>query len=482
MRKEEESLRKGTNKKEQKKNIEFFKQVAVFFVKNPVRLIILAFTVIILFGTLLIASPVSNSDNQWLNFWDALFTTTSAVCVTGLSCFDVGVQFSSFGQLVLMCLIQIGGLGFMTAATFIFVMLGKKVTLQQRLVIKESFDTMQVQGTVKLINNIIIYTLTVEFIASLIMMGYFIPNYGFQKGIFYSLFHSVSSFCNAGFDILNTKETAMMSLELFANVPLIILPIGINIFLGGMGFSVILDVTRKVKSGQNLRAHSKVVILVSVLLIFLTSILYIIFEYDNAYKGTKFYQKVLYSLFQATSSRTGGFSIVNQNTYTAQSQVLTMLNMFIGASPASTGGGIKTTTFLVLLTMAGGSLIGKKEVNIYKERITEHLLRKAVAIFVFAAISIVCGLLLILSIENKNINNGTMRVHSIMFEVISAFSTTGYTLGLTPILSRASRFILGLLMFIGKIGTMTIGAAMVLKMNNKVKVKIQYPDSKIRIG
>lgn len=456
-----------------------------FFFKSPTRVIVSSFAFFIVLGAIFLSNPISFAEGKNVDFLDALFTSTSAVCVTGLTAFDIGNTFSYFGQFVIMILIQVGGLGFMTVTSFLFLILGKKITLQQRLIIKESFDEKNVKGIVSLINKIIIYTFSVETITAIILLSYFIPAFdgNIAKAFFFSFFHSVSSFCNAGFDIMSLVPGGQLNNSLinFSYNLNLIIPIAINIFIGGLGFSVITDIFESFK-GKKLSTHTKLVLIASFLIVFFGSIIIFLLEKNNSMKKLPTGYKILNSIFQVITSRTAGFSTLNQSNLGIGSKLLIQLFMFVGASPGSTGGGIKTTTFIVLLVVTFKTLIGKKEINILKRKINENIVRRSLTVLIFAGMAIFFTAIIIGAIENFA-GNADASLDSIVFETISAFSTTGLSYGITPGLTKASRFLLGMLMFIGRCGTITIGSAMVLRtMTNKTTENIKYPDIKIRLG
>lgn len=457
-----------------------------FFFKSPTRVIVGSFAFFIILGAVFLSNPISIKEGKNVDFLDALFTSTSAVCVTGLIAFDVGTTLSYFGQFVLMVLIQVGGLGFMTITSFLFLILGKKITLQQRLIIKESFDEKNIKGIVSLINRIVFYTFSVELIVALILLSYFIPifNGNFAKATFFSVFHSVSSFCNAGFDLMSIIPNGVenSSLSLVSENLNLTIPLGVNIFIGGLGFSVISDLFQSLKNKRKLSTHTKIVLITSFLIIIFGSFLVLLLESKNTLREMNFGYKVQNSIFQVVTSRTAGFSTLDQSKLTAGTRVLTQLFMFVGASPASTGGGIKTTTIIILLVVSLKTIIGKKEINIFKRKLNENLIRRALTVLVFAATSIFLSIIIIGAIEASK-GNTLATLDAITFESISAFSTTGLSYGITQSLSKSSRFLLALLMFIGRCGTITIGSAMALRaITNKTAEKISYPDIKIRLG
>lgn len=445
---------------------------------SPTRVIVLGFAILIFVGAFLLCLPISHNNFKWFSFIDALFTSTSAVCVTGLVVVDTAAQFSVFGQIVILFLIQIGGLGVMTCTTLLFIMIGKRVSLKNRLLIQESLSENRLQGVVKLIQKILLLTFGIEFAGALILMCSFIPRYG-AGGIFPSIFISISAFCNAGFDILGVLENSEFgSLTAFVTNAYVCLPIIALIVLGGLGFMVIMDTSSAVLRRKRLGVNAKIVLITTLVLIIGGWIFYAVSEWNNNLKDLSVGGKILASLFQSVTPRTAGFNTIDQSTMTPASYIITLLFMFIGASPASTGGGIKTTTLAVLFIIAGRTLQGEKDVNLHKSKINNMAIRKAITIIIIATTVIFFNTILILLIEQKN---NAINAQNTLFEVTSAFATVGLSMGITAELGVASKLILGLTMFIGRVGALTIGAS-IAKSSIEKKSRIEYTDAKILIG
>lgn len=442
---------------------------------NPAIHIVLGFLGVILIGTFLLSLPISNTSGQWFNVVDSFLTSTSAVCVTGLTVVDVAMQFTLFGQIILLLLIQIGGLGFVTLTTLVFLILGKKITFESRLTIKESLNQDGVQGVVKFVKRTIIFIFIVEFIGFICLLPSFISLYGWGPGIFKSLFISVSAFCNAGFDNLGLGAVAFEGLSAFAQNALVLLPIMLLIIIGGIGFLVLFDLPNLFK-GKKLNFHTKVVLCVTCILIFGGAILFAVFEWNNinTIGQMSVWQKILNSLFFSISPRTAGFSTVNISNLTPASLVLTQVLMFIGGSPASTAGGIKTTTIFVLLIVLIKNANAKGDVVFRNKRITQRAISKVLKLLSLMISFVVISTLLICAIESLSID-------IVLFEVISAMATVGLSLGLTPILGVASKLILCVLMFAGRVGALTITLA-ISGNDGGLEQEIEYPDAKLVVG
>lgn len=450
-----------------------------FKILTPVRVIAIGFALIIFIGAFLLCLPVSHHDMKWFPFIDGLFTATSAVCVTGLTVVDTAVHFSLFGQIVILLLIQIGGLGVMTAATLLFLMMRKKITLKNRLMLQEALSQDRLQGIVKSIKMVLIFTFTIELIGALVLMCAFIPELG-GRGVWVSIFLSVSAFCNAGFDILGSAGNEFVSLTAYAQNALVCLPIMALIVTGGIGFLVLIDIgdniTRKKKK---LSSHSKMVLVITAFLILFGWAAFMATEWNGVLKDMTVGGKILVSLFQSITPRTAGFASVSQAALTPVSYMLTIILMFIGASPSSTGGGVKTTTIAVLLLTGIRTLQAERDVNIGKSKINPNLIKRAITIIMLAIMIIMLNTVLILVFEG-NAHNANATVESILFEVTSAFATVGLSTGITPHLSVGSKVLLCLTMFIGRVGTLTIGFSIARK--KSINDKIEYTDAKILIG
>jgi trk system potassium uptake protein TrkH len=437
---------------------------------KPVQILVIGFALVILTGALLLKLPIAAVSGESTPFVDCLFTSTTAVCVTGLVTVDTGTHWTYFGKTVIMCLIQVGGLGFMAFATLISLIIGKKITLRERLVMAEAMNTFSLQGLVKLARYILLFTFAVEGTGALLLSTVFIPDYGLAKGIYFSIFHSVSAFCNAGIDLIGEFR----SLTGYADNSVIILTIGSLIVFGGLGFTVWYEIFNY-KKERKLSLHSKFVIVVTSILIFGGALLMLLFEFNNAAtiqpmngKG-----KLLSSLFASITPRTAGFNSVSTADMTPAGRFLTIILMFIGGSPGSTAGGIKTTTTGLLVMTVISVIKGREETEIYERRIGKDIIYKGLTIAVIGMLLVVF-VSMILSITEI----GTS-LEYIIYEVTSAFGTVGLTLGLTTKLSIIGKYVIALTMFCGRVGPLTIALALSRNNNNNT---IRYPEDKILVG
>jgi trk system potassium uptake protein TrkH len=439
-------------------------------VLSPVQTIVLGFAGVILLGAILLSLPIASNNLKSVGFLNALFTSTSAVCVTGLSVVDTGTYWSLFGKIVILLLIQIGGLGFMSMATLFAMLIGKKISLRERLVIQEALNEYNLSGLVRLTRHILFGTLLIEFIAAFIMAVFvFIPEHGLIKGSWYGIFHSISAFCNAGFDIVGNGR----SLTPYVDNIIINIVIMSLIILGGIGFTVILDFLNK-KSFKKLFLHSKIVIIMTSFLILSSFFLFFILEYNNPKTIGEFslFNKLLASLFQAVTPRTAGFNTLDLASLTDGSKFLTIILMFIGGSPASTAGGIKTSTLAVLILTIFALIKGREDVSVFKRRISYKVVNKALAV-VGIGLSIVIIVTMVLLISDN------FTFLDIFFESVSAFGTVGLSLGITPALSIIGKIFIILSMFAGRVGALTILLALASK---EKKALFRYPVDKVVVG
>lgn len=436
---------------------------------EPTQIIVLGFAMTILLGGILLNLPVASQKNQSVGFLNAIFTATSAVCVTGLSVVDTGTYWSVFGKVVIITLIQIGGIGFMSMATLFYFVIGKKISLKERLVIQESLNQYDLSGLVRLTRNMLIGTFLIEGIGAFLLSFRFIPEKGFAVGVAYSLFHSISAFCNAGFDIIGNGR----SLTPYQDSILVNFVIMGLIVSGGMGFTVILDFISK-RSFKRLNLHSKIVIFMTSFLIIFGAIVFFALEYDNpktladlSLKG-----KVLGALFQSVSPRTAGFNTIDIVGLKDASKFFTIILMFIGGSPASTAGGIKTVTFAVIMFGIIATIKGKEDVEGFGRRISYRAVNKAIAVIGIAS-GLVITCCMILTLTEK------FDFLSLLFETVSAFGTVGLTSGVTPGLTIIGKIVVIFLMFSGRVGVLTILLALAKKEN---KTLIKYPEGKVIVG
>lgn len=440
---------------------------------TPVQILALGFAIVILIGALLLSLPIASQSGKITPFIDCIFTSTSAVCVTGLVTVDTGTYWTYFGKTVIMSLIEIGGLGFMSVATLVFFILGRRITLKERLVMQEAMNVNSLQGLVKMAKYVLIFTFSVEAVGAVLFSTQFIPQFGILKGIYYSVFHAVSAFCNAGFDLMGNFN----SVTAYANNSVVILTISALIVIGGLGFYVWVEIYNS-KGIKRLSLHSKVVIYMTLVLIIGGAILMYLFEMNNpdTMQGMSIKGKFLSSIFASVSPRTAGFNSIPLDKMSMAGKFLTIILMFIGGSPGSTAGGIKTATAVVLFMTIVSVVKGREDTEIFQKRINKEIVYKSFVITVLA-LAVVVAVTMILSItEHKGIP-----FEYFLYEATSAFATVGLTLGLTTKLTFAGKVIISLTMYAGRVGPLTI----ILALAKSKKAKsgtIKYPEDKILIG
>lgn len=452
---------------------------------KPTQVLVLGFLLVILLGALLLNLPIASRDGNSIGYIDALFTSTSAVCVTGLVVVNTLEQWTLFGKIVIMLLIQVGGLGIMTITTTLFIILGKKIRLKERLIMQEALNQYTIAGMVRLTKNVFIGTMLVEGIGAILLSFRFIPEYGLAHGIFKSIFHAVSAFCNAGFDIIGKESVVPYVGDVLVNVTIMGL-----IILGGIGFTVWLDVIRvikdKIKYQYNLRRafhklslHSKLAISITVALILVGFFFFFIIEGFNpgtlGPMGMK--EKVLGSLFQSVTTRTAGYNSISQGNMTEASKFMSVILMFIGGSPAGTAGGIKTVTFGVLFLAVVSVIKGKEDTEVFHKRIPWDLIKKSLAVAIISLL-VVIVVTMVLSLTEVAKSFSFL---DLFFEAVSGFATVGLTVGVTPHLTVIGKLILSLTMFIGRLGPVTMVVALTLK-SKKNAVDIKMPEEKVMVG
>ena len=434
----------------------------------------LGFLVLILLGAVLLALPAAARDGQSIGLFSSLFTSTSAVCVTGLVTVDTGTTFSMFGQAVLLVLIQIGGLGFMVFATMIMVMLGRKISLKGRMLIRESMNSTSMSDLGRLTGLYLLLSLGIELAGMILLSVRFVPLYGWKHGLWMALFHAVSAFCNAGFDLFGRYA----SLTAFSGDPLVLLTVAVLIILGGLGFSVVLETLRNREGFRSLSLHTRIVLLTTLVLLVTGTVFYWIAERTNTetLAGSPEGEKVLNAFFQSVTMRTAGFNSFDHSRFRDGSKLFSSLLMMIGASPASTGGGIKTTTVTALTLLMLGVVRGESEVNVARRRLPDDIARRALAVAVLFLTTLLTGTLIISFIEN-----GRFPLEDILFEASSAMGTVGVSAIGTPNLHPASRAVLLPMMFLGRVGPLTLAVA-VAKRQGGIRSASKYPEERIMIG
>ncbi|MEK5256673.1 TrkH family potassium uptake protein [Paenibacillus sp. FSL F4-0125] len=430
---------------------------------------VLGFASIILIGALLLMLPISSTSGNAVSFIDALFTSTSATCVTGLVVLDTGTTFTFFGKTVIMLLIQVGGLGFMTMATLFAMMMKRKISLRDRLILQEAMNQGSMEGIVRLIRRVIIYSLVIEGCAAVLLSIRWAFDMPLGKAIYFGIFHAVSMFNNAGFDIFGDFR----SLTDYVYDPLVNIVVMFLIVSGGIGFIVMSDLVEfRVK--RKLSLHSKVVLSTTAGLIVIGALVIFIFEFTNqrTLGNLNFGGKILSAFFQSVSPRTAGANTVDIAGLRQASQFFMVILMFIGASPGSTGGGIKTTTFTIMIGAVIAMLRGREDVVLFRYRLAQERIYKALTLTLLA-------LLLILSVSMVLSTTEDSNFLAILFETTSAFATVGLTMGLTPELSIIGKILICLTMFAGRLGPLTLVYALGPKQG---KPLYKHPEGKIIIG
>ena len=438
---------------------------------SPYSMILLSFFIIIIIGGTILSLPISTVDGRGTRWIDGVFTATSAVCVTGLVVNDVSKVYNVFGQTIIMIWIQLGGLGIMTFSSVIVLIVARKISYQTKKVVQEALNYTTLFDISKYIKKAVITVFLIEAIGALFLFFEFIKIYSFKKAVFYSVFHSVSAFCNAGFALFT------LNLEDFKKSGIINFTIPLLIFLGGIGFASLLNIFDSVKSKKNkLSLNTKMALIISIALILLGMGFTLILERNNlgtiAHLTLK--DKLWASLFQSVSTRTAGFNTIPMGALTAPTLFLYIILMFIGASPGSTGGGIKTTTFGVVILGVWATLTSREDIEIGKKRIGWDIFNRAVALMLIALIY-VTFIVLMLNIIEKDKD-----FLSLAFETVSAFATVGLSVGITSTLTDISKWLIILTMFIGRVGPLTV--AMVLSSSAIKKGIYRYPTENILVG
>lgn len=436
---------------------------------SPSRKLILGFLLAILVGTFLLMMPFSLKEGEKLSFLSSLFTIVSAVCVTGLTVVDVSKVFSPVGTTIIIFFIQLGGLGVMTFSSIIFLATGKKMTFYERELLKEERNADSSGEIADFIKKLLFIVFIIESIGAVILTTQFIGQMSFWKAIYYGIFHSISAFCNAGFALYSNN------LEGFKSNIVINLTIGYLITLGGIGFAVITSFITVVRNGvDRFNLTSKMAILISIILTFGGMVLFFILEYSNpnTIGDLNIFQKILASYFQSVTLRTAGFNTVPLGDLRSSTIFISCILMFIGASPGSTGGGIKTTTFGVIMFYVIGIAKKRENIEVFNRRIDWEILNRVLAILVIAITYVAFIITCILVIDNFS-------MEQVVFEVISAFGTVGLTLGITPNLSVISKLLIIITMFVGRLGPLTFALAIG---ESKKKAISKYPKENILVG
>ena len=435
------------------------------------QMIVIGFCLVILSGTILLMLPISTREGVVTSPIDALFTTVSASCVTGLIIADTYQYWSIFGQIVIISLIQIGGLGFMTIGVFFAVVLRKKIGLWVRGTLQESVNIMQTGGIVRLAKKIIIGTALFEGTGALILSIHFSRTMDWGQAVYYGIFHSVSAFCNAGFDLMG-KDGEYISLTGYSGDWTVNLVIMLLIIIGGIGFFIWNDLSENKLHFRRWKLHTKITILMTLALVFGGAAVLFALEYNNTLAGRPLDEQILCSLFGSVTARTAGFNTVDTAALTDSSKLFTALLMFIGGSPGSTAGGIKTTTFVVLAASVYSGLFDKRECSMFGRRLSRDVVRKASTVLCTNLMLCVTAVLIIVTATSLDVTD-------VIFEVASAMGTVGMSAGITRDLDAVSKISLIFLMFCGRVGSMTF--ALSLK-GHKVEPPVRLPEEEVMIG
>ncbi len=440
---------------------------------SATKLVALCFLGIILLGTGLLMLPVSSRSGEPCQFLPALFTATSATCVTGLTPFDTWTQWSGFGQGVLLCLIELGGLGFMSAATLVIFLFRRKVGLRQRMLIAQALSLNEMDGVVRLQRMVIFGSLGFEAAGALILTLWFWPQYGFVRALRWGVFHSISAFCNAGFDIFGSMEPGS-SLLLFQNDPVVLLTLGALVVLGGLGFLVWQDIAEK-RSWKKLSVYSRLVLLATAMLIVSGWALICILEWNNpeTLGNLSVGSKLLGGLFQSITLRTAGFDAINQAGLTQGGKAVSMVLMLIGGSSGSTAGGLKTVTFLVVLLFIWARARGRSNVSAFCRTIPQEQALNAMTISLMMVLLSVLGGIFVCATSPVSFTDG-------LFEAISALATVGLTAGATGLLSVPAKILIIIFMYFGRVGVLTISLGFL--MGNQAVERFRYAETSLLIG
>lgn len=439
---------------------------------SSIRVIALGYMLMILLGTALLMLPIASADGQSAPFNEALFTATSASCVTGLVVRDTATQWTTFGHVIIICLIQTGGLGFMTIATWFSMLLKRRMGLKERELMVMSINNDNIGSIKSLTKTIICGTAIIEGSGALLLATRFIPEFGIAKGIWYSFFHAISAFCNAGFDLMGVYEP-YCSLVNFSDDFIVNFTVCALITLGGLGFLVWDEICRKKLKFKYYSLHTKLVLTVSSILTFGGAILFFIFERNFTNNGLSIPESILTSIFDSVTARTAGFNTVDTAALSPASKILTVFLMFIGGSPGSTAGGMKTTTLAVIAISTFNGIRRRQSKGIFGRRLEKDAIHQASSV-AFTNISLaLAGIILVCAIQPS------FEISDVIFEVASAIGTVGMTTGITRDLALASRFIIAFLMYCGRVGSVSFALAL---MEKKAAPPIKNPREKITIG
>jgi trk system potassium uptake protein len=439
---------------------------------SPPQILVLGFLSVILIGAILLMLPISHT--KGCTFIDALFTSTSAVCVTGLIVKDTPNDFTLFGQIVIMLLIQIGGLGYMTSATIIFLILGKKIGINERLVIKEGLNVENLEGIVRFTKKVVFFTMIFELAGTFVLTARFLMDHSFKDALLYALFHSVSAFNNAGFSLFSDNLSRYRG-DIIVNLTITTL-----IITGGIGFMVVKDIYKyERKEVPRLSPHTKIVLSTTALLILVGAVSIYLLEATNpkTFIGMTLQEKLLVSYFSSVTPRTAGFNTVDYSQFRTETLFLTIVLMFIGASPGSTGGGVKTSTFAIIIASLYATVRGLRDVVLFKRRVPSDTVSKSFLLVTLAAIFCTLSTHFIITTQSTQYLSG-------MFEVTSAFGTVGLSVGdggvrsLSALFNPIGKLAISFTMFVGRLGPLTLAIAI----TRKVRERFRYPEGSVIIG
>ncbi|WP_409305018.1 TrkH family potassium uptake protein [Peribacillus sp. SCS-155] len=437
---------------------------------DPPKILVMGFAALILLGACLLMLPIATEDGNGLSFLNALFTATSATCVTGLVVVDTGDTFTKFGELTILSLIQVGGLGFMTFATFFFFLLGKRISLRERLLLQEALNNTSFAGIVRLVKRVLIFTSVIELVGAAILAIRFSFDMPVGRAIYYGIFHSISNFNNAGFDLMGEYR----SLTPYVEDPTVVLTVCALITLGGLGF-IVMNELYEYHDTNRLSVHTKIVLVTTLILTLGATLLIFLFEYGNekTLGHLSYLGKVLGSLFQAVTPRTAGANTLNLVDLTQSTLFLTIFLMFVGAGPGSTAGGIKITTLATLAATVWSQIKGKEDVVMFKRRVVIETILKAITVAMSAMFLVILVTMLLTMTQTGH------NFIFYLFEATSAFGTVGLSLGLTPLLTPIGKVIIIFTMFMGRLGPLTVAFAVSAR---RKPDPYKHPKGKIMIG
>ncbi len=434
---------------------------------TPLQILSIGFALVILLGAAVLMLPAASRDGRAIPFVDALFSAASATCVTGLVLYDTYTQFSLFGQIVILCLIQVGGLGFVTMGVLMSMALGKRIGLRERFLMKESIGAMKIGGIVRLVRKAVFGTLLIELLGAIALTVRFAQDMGLWESLWCGVFHSVSAFCNAGFDILGRIEP-FGSLTHYAGDTTVNVTVMALIVVGGLGFIVWDDVLTHRHHVQKYALHTKIVLSVTTVLILGGAVAFYFTESNAAFAGMTVRERTLAALFQSVTPRTAGFNTVEMGKLSESGSILTMFLMFVGASPGSTGGGIKTTVFFVMVFSMAAYLRSRDSINVFRRKVEERAVRLA---FNSAMLYVLVALLGTMVITVQGIGAADA-----LFEALSAIGTVGLSKGITPNLTAPSKAAVIVMMYIGRVGSLSVLMAMT---DRRIKTRILNVEEKI---